>query len=192
MFLVPLTVPVAAAAHWPGYGGDAGRSGNQAVSAGTPPVRALYSKAGGVDQGVRTSILTTAGDVRTQRFAYGTADHVHLRMLESGAPVGPAAGIAVDDGAADADTFGVGLVDTSTSGGPGQLLAVHNDDDESTTGDLSIAQIDESSGRLVKQVPLADTEGYSIRSSPALTAAGASGERILFFVAEVSRRGPGG
>lgn len=181
-FLLLFAGPVTTApAHWPTLGGDAGRSGNQPVSGGTPPVRALYSKA---DQDVRTSIVTTSGAVSTQRFAYGTADHVHLRMLQSGAPVGPAAGLDVDDGAADADTFSVGLVNTSTSGALGQLLAVHNDDDESTTGDISIAQIDETSGRLVKQVPLAGTEGYSIRSSPALTAAGAGGERILFFAAE--------
>jgi Ca2+-binding RTX toxin-like protein len=190
-----LAVPAtAAAAHWPAFGGDAGRSGNQPVSAGTPPVRALYSSAEAGDQNVRTSILATGGAVGVQRFAYGTPDHVHLRVLQSGAPVGPASGVDVDDGAADADTFGpgpgapapasVGLVDSSTPGGLGQLFAVHNDDDEGTGGDISIAQIDEATGGIVKQVQLTGSEGFSIRSSPALSEPDALGARALFFVAE--------
>jgi Ca2+-binding RTX toxin-like protein len=193
-----LTLAVSAtalAAHWPAFGGDPGRSGNQPVGAGGPPVTALYSRAESGDRNVQTSVLTTAGAVGVQRFAYGTANgRLHLRVLESGAPVGPAGGLSLDDGAADADVFGpgpsapepasVGLVDTSTPGGLGQLLAVHNDDDESAGGDISIAQIDEATGTLVKQVPLEGTDGYSIRSSPVVTAPGAAGDRVVFFVAE--------
>jgi hypothetical protein len=185
----------AAAAHWSALGGEAGRSGNQPVSAGTPPVRALYSRAEIGDRSVQTSILTTAGAVGAQRFAYGTANgRVHLRMLASGAAVGPAGDLRIDDGVADADVFGlgpsapepasVGLVDTSTPGRLGQLLAVHNDDVQGARGDISIAQIDETTGTLVRQVPLEGTDGYSIRSSPVVTPADAAGRRVLFFVAE--------
>jgi Ca2+-binding RTX toxin-like protein len=175
----------ALAAHWPGLGGDPGRSGNQPVGAGAPPVQSLYSRTDATDQNVRTAPLATAGAVGVQRSAYGTAGgRVHVRVLDSGAAVGPAAGVDVDDGAADAGVLPPGLADTSTPSGLGQLLVAHNDDDESPTGDISIAQIDEASGALVKQVPLAGTAGFTIRSAPILTAPDAAGGRTLFFVAE--------
>jgi Ca2+-binding RTX toxin-like protein len=185
----------ASAADWQNYGGDTGRSGNQAVGDGGPPVRALYSRADAGDRGVVSSIVATTGAVGTQRFAYATANgRVHLRVLESGAPVGPDAGVDIDDGGADSDVFGPGPgapaaasvspVDTSTPGRLGQLLIVHNDDDESATGDISIAQVDASGGGLVRQVPVEGTEGFSIRSSPVVTPADAAGQRVLFFVAE--------
>jgi hypothetical protein len=195
---VALALAVAAgasAADWQSYGGDTGRSGNQPVGEGGPPVRALYSKADAADRGVVSSIVVSKGAAGTQRFAYGTANgRVHLRVLESGAAVGPDAGVDVDDGGADADAFGPGPaappaasvspVDTSTASGLGQLLIVHNDDDESSIGDISIAQVDASGGGLVKQVPVDGTTGFSIRSSPVATAADAAGDRVLFFVAE--------
>jgi Ca2+-binding RTX toxin-like protein len=184
----------ASAADWQSYGGDTGRSGNQAVGDGGPPVRALYSKADAGDRRAVSSIVATTGAVGTQRFAYATANgHVHLRVLESGAAVGPDAGVDIDDGGADSDVFGPGPaapaasvspVDTSTPSGLGQLLVVHNDDDESAMGDISLAQVDVSGGGLVKQVPVEGTEGFSIRSSPVATAPDASGDRALFFVAE--------
>ncbi|HEU0024681.1 MAG TPA: hypothetical protein VFQ12_08625 [Thermoleophilaceae bacterium] len=179
----------AAAVHWPHAGGDAGRSGNQPVGDGTPPVRALYAKTEAVDRNVQTAIVTTSGAAGLQRFAYGTADgRIHVRLLASGAAIGPAGGIVIDDGEADADVLGApgatGLVDTSGSGGLGQLLVVHNDDGPAGTGDIAIAQIDESTGALVKQVPVAGTDGFSMRSSPVATAPDASGDRALFFVAE--------
>lgn len=184
----------ASAADWQSYGGDTGRSGNQPLGDGGPPVRALYSKTDAADQGVVSSIVATTGAVGTQRLTYAAANgRVHLRVLESGAPVGPDAGVDLDDGADDPDVFGhgpgapaasVSPVDTSTALGLGQLLVVHNDDDESSTGDISIAQVDVSGGGLVKQAPVAGTEGFSIRSSPVATAADAAGRRVLFFVAE--------
>ena len=152
----------ASAADWQLHGGDTGRSGNQPVGDGGPPVRALYSKTDAADRGVVSSIVATTGAVGTQRLAYATANgRVHLRVLESGAPVGPDAGVDVDDGADDRDVFGPGPgapaaasvspVDTSTASGLGQLLVVHNDDDESSAGDISIAQVDVAGGGLVKQ-----------------------------------------
>ena len=185
----------ASAADWQSYGGDTGRSGNQPVGDGGSPVRALYSRADAGDRGVVSSVVATTGAVGTQRFAYATANgRVQLRVLESGAPVGPDAGVDIDDGAADSDVFGPGPtappaasvspVDTSTAAGLGQLLVVHNDDDESSTGDISIAQVDASGGGLVKQVPVEGTDGFSVRSSPVATAANAGGDRVLFFVAE--------
>lgn len=180
MTLAAAAVPAAAAAHWPTLGGDAGRSGNETVGDGGVPVHALYSK---TDANVVTPVVTSAGAVATQRLAYGTANgHVHLRRLESGAAVGPAAGVDVDGGATDPDAFGpgVGFAETSRPGALGQLLVVHNDNDESATGDISIAQVDESSGALVKQVPVAGTAGFTIRSSAVVT----TDARALFFVAE--------
>ncbi len=185
----------ASAADWQSYGGDTGRSGNQPIGDGGPPVRALYSKADAGDRGVASSIVATTGAVGTQRFAYATTNgRVHVRVLESGAPVGGDAGIDIDDGANEPDVFGPGPaaaapagvspVDTSTATGLGQLLVVHNDDDESPTGDISIAQVDASGGGLVKQVPVEGTEGFSIRSSPVATLPNAGGDRVLFFVAE--------
>jgi Ca2+-binding RTX toxin-like protein len=200
-FLVASTVVVlaaaagASAADWQSFGGDPGRSGHQPIGQGSPPVRAVYSKADAADQNVMTSVVATPGPVGTQRFAYGTANgHLHLGVLESGAPVGAAAGVDVDDGAADADVFGPGPgtpepgsispVDTSTPATLGQLLVVHNDDDESPTGDASIAQVDASGGALVKEVPVEGTDGFSVRSSPVLTPADAAGDRMIFFVGE--------
>jgi Ca2+-binding RTX toxin-like protein len=185
----------ASAADWQSYGGDTGRSGNQPVGDGGPPVRALYSRTDAADRDVVSSVVATTGAVGTQRLVYATANgRVHLRVLEYGAPVGPDAGVDLDDGARDPDVFGPGPgapaaasvspVDTSTASGVGQLLVVHNDDDESSTGDISIAQLDVSAGGLVKQAPVAGTEGFSIRSSPVVTAADAAGRRVLFFVAE--------
>jgi hypothetical protein len=175
----------AVAAHWSEQGGDPGRSGQQPVGAGAPPLRALYSRADGVDQNVRTAPIASAGAAGVQRSAYGTADgRIHLRVLESGAAVGSAAGIAVDDGTSDADLLPGGLNDTSTHAGLGQVLVVHNDDDESPTGDISVAQVDEASGSLVKQVPLAGTAGFTVTSAPVMTEPDASGARVLFFVAE--------
>lgn len=195
--LVALTAlgGTAHAVHWPLLGGDGGRSGNQPVGAGEAPVRFVYSKVAATDRGVKTSLLTSAGDPATQRAVYGTADgRVHLRVLQSGAAVGPEAGVAIDSGEPDADVFGgppgseapssVSFAESSTAGGLGQVFAVHNDDDQSPTGDIAIAQLDERTGQLVRDEPVAGTDGFTIRSSPLLTAPDAAGDRLLFFVAE--------
>ena len=198
----------AQAVHWPFFGGDNGRSGYQPVGEGKAPVRFLYSRTGTFDRFIKTSVLTTTGTPATQRVVYGTVNpqeamtgvpamangRVHLRLLGSGAAVGSENGVLIDDGNADADVFGPGaaapepasvsFADTSGPTGLGQIFAVHNDDDESVIGDISIAQIDEASGALVKQQALAGTNGFSIRSSVVATGPAPDGSRVLFFVAE--------
>ena len=208
--LASVALPASASAvHWPLFGGDNGHSGYQPVGEGSVPVKLRYAKTSEADQFLKTSILTSTGNPDAQRVIYGTVSpnevmqgatanangRVHLRVLQSGAPVGAADGVKIDDGIADPDVFGPGaaapepasvsFADTSGATGLGQVFAVHNDDDQSATvGDIAIAQIDENGGALVQDVPLAGTEGFSIRSSPVVTGpAPDSGNRTLFFLA---------
>lgn len=180
-----LVPPAAAGHHWPLFGGDAGHSGNQPGAGGLPPVELAFDQGAAGEQGVRTPVITTAGHPAEQRIAYGTGDgRVHLRLLADGSPVGPAGGIPVS---ADADAFGgdggsVAFADASGPSAPGQLFVVHNDD--SPAGDLALAQIDETSGELMRDVSLSGTAGYTISSSPVLTdPVGPGGDRVLFFIA---------
>ncbi len=158
--------PAASAAQWPGYGGDAGRSGAQPVDAGAAPVTAAWKRAGNV----RTPMLVSGG-----RVIYGTADGVvHFRRLSDGAPVG---GADVGD---DADVFGpagnarasVGFVET------GQLFVAHNQG-----AGIEIAHFDTAAGRLVKQFAVPNTTGLTLQSSLLATPSAADGSRSLFFVA---------
>ena len=182
--------------HWPNFGGDAGRSGAQPVDEGGVPAQFLWSRTGLADRDVRTSILTSAGTPSTQRLIYGTDDgFVHLRILQTGAPVGPAGGT---DLSAAADPFGggsgsVSFAESSTAGGLGQVYAVHN---ELYAGDvigLEIGQVDEATGARRDFFPddparddfqIAESIGYRIQSSALLTPPDAAGNRSLFFVAE--------
>ena len=198
----------AEAVHWPYFGGDSGRSGYQPVGDGSLPVRFRWSATKPRDRFVKTSILTSAGLPDAQRVVYGTVDpsevasratakqngRVHVRVLATGAPVGLDVGVGVDDGLADADVFGAGaaapqpasvsFAETSTASGLGQVFAVHNDDDQSAVGDIAIAQIDEATGSLVQDQPVAGSEGFTISSSPVATGpAPDTGARTLFFVA---------
>ena len=157
-------VSSASAAQWPGYGGDAGRSGAQPVHAGAAPVNAVWKHAGNV----RTPMLVSGG-----RVIYGTADGVvHFRRLSDGTPVG---GADVGD---DADVFGpnarasVGFVET------GQLFVAHNQG-----AGIEIAHFDTAEGRLVKQFAVPHTNGMTLQSSLLATPAAADGSRSLFFVA---------
>ena len=209
--LTSLVVAVLAAAapagavHWPNFGGDPGRSGAQPVDEGGVPAQFLWSRTGLADRDVRTSILTTAGTPSTQRVIYGTDDgFVHLRILQTGAPVGPAGGT---DLSAAADPFGggtgsVSFAESSTAGGLGQVYAVHNEVYAPRTEGgpavigLELAQVDETTGtvrdfcspctegaaRVDFVVPA--SEGYRIQSSALLTPPDAGGNRSLFFVAE--------
>jgi len=202
------TAGSAQAVHWPFFGGDNGRSGYQPVGEGVAPVTFRYSKTAATDQFLKTSILTSTGTPSAQRVIYGTVNpqevtsnaaanangRVHMRLLDTGAPVGPEEGMKIDDGQADADVFGPGaatpapssvsFVDSSGATGLGQVFAVHNDDDQSPTGDIAIAQLDEATGTLVKDVPLAGTAGFTILSSPVATGPDSAGNRALFFIAQ--------
>ena len=182
--LVCLTlVGSAFAVHWPFFGGDAGRSGYQPVDEFSTPVTFVYSKP---DTGIVTSVITSAGQPDAQRVIYGTSTGaVHLQILSTGAPVGSEAGTDVS-ASADAFTGSGGSVtpgETSSAAGLGQVYAVHNDDNQSGTDDIAIAQIDESAGTLVRDVAVAGTDGYTISSSVLLTGPSATGDRSLFFVA---------
>ncbi len=204
--IVALVVaPVTEAVHWPFFGGDSGRSGYQPVDEGSVPVTAVYAKTAPTEQFVKSSIITSAGSPATQRLIFGTRDgFVNLQVLGSGAPVGPAtpsgaaeAGVKVDEGAPDLDVFGtrsavpgengssVSFVDTSSAAGLGQVFAVHNDDDVSPGApDIEIAQIDETTGTLVRpDVNVTGTDGFTIQSSAVATGPNATGDRSLFFTA---------
>src|SRR5687768_2170294 len=186
--LAALLLPApAGAGHWPNAGGDAGRSGAQRVDEGGVPIEFLYSSTATTDRDVRTSIVTSAGPLSEQRFAYGTDDgSIHLRLLLTGAPVGPAAGTDIS---AAPDPFGGGSgsvspVDASTPNGPGQIYALHNEVSEGGTVGVQLAQVDAVKGDVLRQVDVAGTTGYRVQSSPLLTPADSSGNRSLFFVAE--------
>jgi hypothetical protein len=91
----------------------------------------FYAKT--ADTGIQTSIITSAGVPSQRRMSYGTSSgRMHLQILETGAPVGPEDG--VDITASDnTDVFtgnggSVSPVETSTASGPGQVYALHNDD----------------------------------------------------------------
>ena len=178
-------VASATAVHWPFFGGDAGRSGNQPVDKGGTPVGFVYSKT--ADTGIQTSIITSAGTPSTQRIAYGTSNgRVHLQILETGAPVGLEEGIDIASGD-NPDVFtgnggSVTPVESSTGSGLGQVFAVHNDD-QASGSDIGVAQIDQTAGTSIADVTVAGTDGYTISSSPFLTAPDTAGSRYLFFVA---------
>lgn len=198
--------PPALAVHWPYFGGDNGRSGNQPVDEGTTPLGpVVFEKTGADEDAVRTSVVTTAGAPEAQRLAFGTLDEarggvVHLQLLTTGAPVGPEAGTDIDEGAPDADVFGVpgggnsvsgftrgssvSFADTSGPAGLGQLFVVHNDDAPTDRApDVEIAQIDEATGSVVTQVDVAGTDDFTVDSSAVATGPDGDGNRSLFFIA---------
>ena len=171
----------AGAVHWPYFGGDAGRSGLQPVDEGATPLTFAYSVRTFEQQDGITPVITTAGGgPSVQRVAYGTRDGlVQLRILGTGAVVGPVDGIDITEDDNSDDTLGnFGFADSSIATALGQLFVVHNEG----TG-IEIAQIDEADGSIVKQVAVAGSANTTVRSSPILTGPDASGGRILFFVA---------
>lgn len=179
----------AAAVHWPFFGGDAGRSGYQPVDEGGTPVTFAYAKT--ADTNVQTSIITSAGSPATQRMIYGTANgRVHQQILETGAPVGAEEGVDVANGDnPDVFTGAGGSVTPGETSGPtglGQVYVVHNDDNQGGTNDVALAQIDETSGNLIADAPVAGTDGFTVSSSVLLTAPDAGGARSLFFIAASS------
>ncbi len=200
LIALPAIAGTAQAVHWPFFGGDNGRSGYQPVGEGRTPVKPVYNKSDAAEQNIRTSIVTTAGQPSTQRLAWGsTGGDVHLQLLVTGAPVGPEGGTDIDGGDADADVFGggdvasVSFADTSIATGLGQIFAAHNDDNQGGANDIAVAQVDEATGNLVQDVPVAGTDGYTISSSllaggpatddPGTATVNETGNRALFFVA---------
>lgn len=199
------------AVHWAFFGGDNGRSGLQPQDEGATPVRPLYARTAVTEANVQTSIINSTGIPGVQELIYGTesdgasAGNLHLQRISNGEPVGSEAGVLLDDGADDADTWtGAGgsatPSDVSVAMGSGltQVYAVYNDDDSrgadgaATTNDIAIAQVNETTGQLIKDVAVPGTDGFTISSStvttgPAAddpnTAANETGNRILFFVA---------
>jgi hypothetical protein len=70
-------------------------------------------------------------------------------------------------------------VSTSTPAALGQVFVVHND-----AGGVAIAQFDENTGNLVpdKDVSIPAAAGFTVDSSPLITAPDSSGGRVLFFI----------
>ena len=170
------------ATNWPQFGGDSGRSGNQVVDLGGLPVEHLYSRTGAADQNVRTSIITSGGTPSGQRFVYGTDDgKIHMRVLLTGVEVGQIGGTSISSATSP---FGGGAgsvtpVETSSPTALGQVFVVHND-----AGGVAIAQFDENTGNLVpdKDVSIPAAAGFTVDSSPVITAPDSSGGRVLFFI----------
>lgn len=180
----------AQAVHWPYFGGDAGRSGLQPVDQGATPVAGGYQLTDSAFTGIRTPVVTSAGGgPAVQRLAFGTsAGLVHLRLLATGAAVGPAAGRDIVEGTTSIPFGGspssVGFADTSTATALGQLFVVHNDPGAASADpDLEIAQIDEATGDLIGQKDIAGTADLVIGSSAVATGPDAAGGRSLFFTA---------
>jgi len=193
----------AGGAQWSHAGGDPGRSGAQVVDQGGVPADFLYARTGLADRDVRTSVIVSSGQPSTQRLAYGTEDgFLLLRVLLTGAPVGPVGGT---DLGADPFPFGssgsASFVESSTPAGLGQIFAVHNEiyavPEGSPAGTpppiaLELAQIDQATGAVRdffgsdsrRDLFLTGTDDYRIQSSPLLTPPDAAGNRSLFFVAE--------
>ena len=179
-----VAAPPAQADHWPVAGGTASRSSSGANVDQTPIAHTWSAP----DGAVRTPmVITGGGGSGSQRVAYGTGDgFVHLRMLESGAPVGPGEGIGVDNSSFDtAATFGagigsVGFADTSTETRHGVLYVVHNDDPAGAAA-VAIARVRVDNGELVDKVAVPRSVQCGINSSPLLTPAAPSGGRLLYF-----------
>src|SRR3954469_10041864 len=123
------------AATWSHQGGDPGRSGAQPVDEGGVPAQFLWSRTADAERDIRTSVITSNGPVAGQRVIYGTDSptpdpgFVHIRLLDTGAPVGPAAGTDVS-AASDPFSGGTGTVtpvETSTASNLGQAYVLHNE-----------------------------------------------------------------
>ncbi len=143
-------------------------------------------------------LVTTEGFAHAPaRVAYGTADgRYHLRNLYTGEPVGPERGILLRDSIAASDSF-TGYADgavmaveaPSPFGEYGQLWVVYNDDDSlapggdpaEATDDVALAQIDISTGQLIRDVPVPGTDKYTISSSPLLIGPDPAGKSQLIF-----------
>jgi hypothetical protein len=191
MLLLLAAAPAGAfATAWTGLGGGPGRSGHDAFDHGaTTNVINSWSQTATAEQNVVAGPVVSDGIFSAQRVVYATAlDAVHVQMLSKGMEVGPQAGTDIDDGGLDPDTLGAGdavisPVIASSPSAPGQVYALHNDDNQGGANDIALAQIDLATGALVQDLPVPNTDGYEVRSSPVLTEPDAGGDASLFFVA---------
>ncbi len=191
LLLLLAAVPASASATaWTGLGGGPGRSGHDAFDHGaTTNVVDAWSQTATAEQDVVTGPVISDGVFSAQRVVYGTAlDALHVQMLSTGMEVGPQAGTGIDTGGLDTDTFGlddavISPVVASSPSAPGQVYALHNDDDQGGANDIALAQIDLATGALEEDRPVPNTDGYEVQSSPVLTEPDAGGDASLFFVA---------
>jgi outer membrane protein assembly factor BamB len=191
MLLLLAAAPAGASATaWTGLGGGPGRSGHDAFDHGaTTNVVGSWSQTATAEQDVVVGPVVSDGVFSAQRVVYGTAlDAVHVQMLSTGMEVGPQAGTGIDTGGLDTDTFGAGdavisPVIASSPSAPGQVYVLHNDDNQGGANDIALAQIDLATGALVQDLPVPNTDGYEVQSSPVLTEPDAGGDASLFFVA---------
>ena len=185
-----VTAGPAHAAHWPQQGGDGGRSGYQPVGDGATPVDALWEVGGDVV----AAPLITGGALADQLVVYGTADgRVHLRDLSTGAERGARGGTVVDT-TLSSGVFGdpaggrVAFAESSGPGGLGAIFVVHNADNRQPffggLDDVEVAVIEESTGRVVEDVPVRGTVDHRVKGPAALSAPDAAGVRSLLFLAE--------
>jgi hypothetical protein len=192
LLLLAAAPATASAVGWSTLGGGPGRAGHDAFDHGaTTNVIGSWSQTATAEQDVITGPVVSDGIPGTQRVVYGTAlDALHVQMLSNGMEVGPQAGHDVDAVPVDPNTFGtidavVSPVIASSPMAPGQVYALHNDDNQGGgTNDIALAQIDLATGALVQDLPVPDTDGYDIQSSPVLTEPDAGGDASLFFVAD--------
>jgi outer membrane protein assembly factor BamB len=192
LLLLLAALPASASATaWTGLGGGPGRSGHDAFDHGaTTNVVDAWSQTATAEQDVVTGPVISDGVFSAQRVVYGTAlDALHVQMLSTGMEVGPQAGTGIDEGGViDSDTFGAGdavisPVIAGSPSAPGQVYALHNDENQGGANDIALAQIDLATGALVQDLPVPNTDTYEIQSSPVLTEPDAGGEASLFFVA---------
>jgi Ca2+-binding RTX toxin-like protein len=189
-----------AAGGWPQAGGDAGRSGNQALAGGPGVMSPLWTRTFSDGHLVQSGVIVTRPGFAgaPPRVVYGTQDgHVHIHDAYTGAPVGPAEGTPLL-ASASKDAFrgfagALTAVDTTDPDGYGQLFVLHNDDDQADPAnvdpraefpdDIAIAQLDTETGRLVQDVAIPGTDGYTVSGPPLLTEPDATGGRFLIFTA---------
>lgn len=187
---------LAAGAKW-SPGGDVGHSGNQPLSRGLPPYEPMWSLPLPEGHRIATPLLITNGGPgpRAPRLVFGTDDGtVHLFDLYTGSRVGE---VRLNNSGVPYSFSGfggfVGLTDSSTEAGLGQIFAVYNDanqvpsvEPDSTAtyeDDIAVAQIDAESGRLIIDMPVPGTPDFRVSSSPVLSEPDGAGDRQLVFSA---------
>jgi hypothetical protein len=157
----------ASAEPWSTLGGGSARAGHSAFDHGaTTNVISSWSQTATAEQDIKAGPVISDGVPGTQRVVYGTdLDDLHVQMLSNGMEVGPQAGHDIDDGPGlDGDTFGaidavVSPVIASSPTAPGQVYALHNDDNQGGPDDIALAQVDLATGTLVHDLPVPNTDG---------------------------------